>query len=75
MAGGLIGEAEVLAQLPSLQAGAAAPAASALQRNAGELVCAEFERCGRSVSRTARVLGVSRTTVYRHLHAAGLGGR
>jgi sigma-54 dependent transcriptional regulator, acetoin dehydrogenase operon transcriptional activator AcoR len=61
-----IGEAEVLAQLPEL-ASVTAPAASALQRNAGELVRAEYERCGRSVSSTARVLGVSRTTVYRHL--------
>jgi transcriptional regulator of acetoin/glycerol metabolism len=40
--------------------------ASALQQNAGELVRREFERC-RSVSQTARVLGISRTTVYRHL--------
>ncbi len=45
-----------------------APAtASSLQHNAAALVRAEFERCGRSVSRTARVLAISRTTVYRHL--------
>ena len=44
--------------------------ASALQNAAGELVRREFERCG-SVSQTARALGISRTTVYRHLkHAA-----
>ena len=40
---------------------------SQLQRSAAELVRAEFERCGHSVSRTARALGISRTTVYRHL--------
>lgn len=40
---------------------------SKLKRSAGELVRAEYERQGRSVSRTARVLGVSRTTVYRHV--------
>ncbi len=49
--------------------GPAAP--SLLQRHAGELVRAEFERCGRSVSLTARTLGISRTTVYRHLGALG----
>jgi sigma-54 dependent transcriptional regulator, acetoin dehydrogenase operon transcriptional activator AcoR len=40
---------------------------SALRRSAGELVRSEFERSGRSVSQTSRALGVSRTTVYRHL--------
>ena len=40
---------------------------SQLQRSAAGLVRAEFERCGHSVSRTARALGISRTTVYRHL--------
>ena len=44
-------------------------ATSQLQRSAAEQVQREFERCGRSVSRTARALGVSRTTVYRHLGA------
>jgi transcriptional regulator of acetoin/glycerol metabolism len=43
--------------------------ASALQNAAGELVRREFERCG-SVSQTARALGISRTTVYRHLKQA-----
>jgi sigma-54 dependent transcriptional regulator, acetoin dehydrogenase operon transcriptional activator AcoR len=62
-----IGEAEVLSQLPALAGALGATPASALQRNADELVRAEYERCGRSVSRTARALGVSRTTVYRHL--------
>jgi transcriptional regulator of acetoin/glycerol metabolism len=46
---------------------------SALRAGATESVCREFERCGRSVSRTSRSLGISRTTVYRHLReAAGL---
>ena len=49
----------------------AAAAPSLLQRHAGELVRAEFERCGRSVSLTARSLGISRTTVYRHLDVRG----
>jgi transcriptional regulator of acetoin/glycerol metabolism len=57
---------------------AAAPAAgvaaggSVLQLGAAERVRAEFERIGRSVSRTARALGISRTTVYRYLREAGL---
>jgi transcriptional regulator of acetoin/glycerol metabolism len=44
---------------------------SALSASATERVCREFERCGRSVSRTARSLGISRTTVYRHLREGG----
>ena len=48
---------------------AAAPAAgSVLQQGASDLVRRAFERCG-SVSETARCLGISRTTVYRHLRA------
>ena len=43
--------------------------ASQLQRGAAELVRCEFERSGHSVSQTARALGVSRTTVYRHLRS------
>jgi sigma-54 dependent transcriptional regulator, acetoin dehydrogenase operon transcriptional activator AcoR len=43
---------------------------SQLQRHAAELVRAEYQRCGRSVSLTARALGISRTTVYRHLGEA-----
>jgi len=47
---------------------AASPgSASALQQGAGEMVRREFERTGHSVSQTSRNLGISRTTVYRHL--------
>lgn len=46
-------------------------AASLLQKGATELVLREFERNGRSVSRTSRSLGISRTTVYRHLRESG----
>jgi transcriptional regulator of acetoin/glycerol metabolism len=66
----------VAAQLPGGAAranganGANSATASALQRHSTELVLREFERCGRSVSRTSRQLGVSRTTVYRHLREA-----
>ena len=45
--------------------------ASALQQGASELVQREFERTGHSVSQTSRNLGISRTTVYRHLRATG----
>jgi transcriptional regulator of acetoin/glycerol metabolism len=41
--------------------------ASALRRQGDALVRQTWERCGRSVSRTARELGISRSTVYRHL--------
>ncbi len=60
---------QAAAVAPWLPQAAAAPAAgtvSALQQNAAELVRREFERCG-NVSATARALGISRTTVYRHL--------
>jgi transcriptional regulator of acetoin/glycerol metabolism len=43
---------------------------SILQREATERVLRELERQGGSISRTARRLGVSRNTVYRHLRAA-----
>lgn len=46
-------------------------ASSQLQRSGTELVLREFERSGYSVSRTSRSLGISRTTVYRHLREAG----
>jgi transcriptional regulator of acetoin/glycerol metabolism len=64
--GGRLGVADVERVLP---AGGGGPA-SALQINAGELVRREFAR-SRSVSQTARSLGISRTTVYRHLRTAG----
>ncbi|MFO1329643.1 MAG: sigma-54-dependent Fis family transcriptional regulator [Rubrivivax sp.] len=56
---------------PWLSAADAPPAAagSALQRSVGDLVRKEFQRSGHSVSRTARALGISRTTVYRHLRS------
>ncbi len=44
-----------------------AASGSALQLGATEQVLRAFEASGRSVSGTARRLGVSRTTVYRHL--------
>jgi transcriptional regulator of acetoin/glycerol metabolism len=43
---------------------------STLQQVAAEAVRREFERTGRSVSQTSRNLGISRTTVYRHLGTA-----
>jgi transcriptional regulator with PAS, ATPase and Fis domain len=57
----------VLAHNPA----APAPGAgnSALQRSAAELVKAEYERTGHSVSQTSRNLSISRTTVYRHLRS------
>jgi sigma-54 dependent transcriptional regulator, acetoin dehydrogenase operon transcriptional activator AcoR len=51
---------------PLLPAAEPAPA-SGLQQLAADAVRREFERTGRSVSQTSRNLGVSRTTVYRHL--------
>ncbi len=57
---------DVAAQLPAVTG----LAGSALQRHGTELVLREYERCGRSVSRTSRQLGISRTTVYRHLREA-----
>ena len=59
-----LGSADLVAVLPTP---ALHEVSSQLQRSAVELVRAEFERCGHSVSRTARALGISRTTVYRHL--------
>ncbi len=49
----------------------ASPASgSALRQGASEMVRREFERTGHSVSQTSRNLGISRTTVYRHLREA-----
>jgi sigma-54 dependent transcriptional regulator, acetoin dehydrogenase operon transcriptional activator AcoR len=66
--------ASVDALLPPVGAAAAHGGAAAgarpnsqLQRGADEMVRQELQRQGGSVSRTARALGVSRTTVYRHL--------
>ena len=59
-----LSSANIRAVLPAATAGAPA---SQLQRSAAELMRAEHERCGHSVSRTARALGTLRTTVYRHL--------
>ena len=50
---------------------AKAGAATSLQRAATQTVLQAFDRCGHSVSRTSRTLGISRTTVYRHLREAG----
>jgi transcriptional regulator of acetoin/glycerol metabolism len=63
-----IGAADVAALLPA--PAASASDASALQRSATDAVRREHERLGGSVSRTARSLGISRTTVYRHLRLA-----
>ena len=56
--------ADLDAVLPPAQASGST---SQLQRTAADLVRSEFERSGGSVSLTARALGISRTTVYRHL--------
>lgn len=45
---------------------------SVLQSSAAELVRREHERFGGNVSRTAQALGISRTTVYRHLRSGGV---
>ncbi len=44
-------------------------AGSALRRGATEAVLHEFQRTGGCVSQVSRNLGISRTTVYRHLRA------
>lgn len=66
-------DADALAPLLPASVAAASPA-SALQHGADALVRLEFERCGGNVSRTSRNLGISRTTVYRHLRDAGVPG-
>lgn len=61
-------EDEVARVLPAAVTAQPAPASgSMLQRSAAELVRAEYERTGRSVSQTSRNLSISRTTVYKHL--------
>lgn len=59
--------------VPLLPVASGAGPGSVLQQSATDLVLREFERNGRSVSRTSRSLGISRTTVYRHLREAGQG--
>jgi sigma-54 dependent transcriptional regulator, acetoin dehydrogenase operon transcriptional activator AcoR len=67
--GSRLGLADVEAQLPAPPRSAPG---SQLQQGASEMVRREFERCGGSVSQTSRNLGVSRSTVYRHLrHGRG----
>ena len=58
-----IAVAEIERQLPPAQRACT----SALQQVASETIRREFERTGHSVSQTSRNLGISRTTVYRHL--------
>jgi sigma-54 dependent transcriptional regulator, acetoin dehydrogenase operon transcriptional activator AcoR len=58
------------ADVDSLLPAARAAQASSLQQGASEMVRREYERTGHSVSQTSRNLGISRTTVYRHLRAA-----
>jgi transcriptional regulator of acetoin/glycerol metabolism len=66
---GHLARADIERWLPaSLSAGQAD--ASALQQSASDLIRREFERNGGSVSQTSRSLGISRTTVYRHLRNA-----
>lgn len=50
-----------------------AAGASALRLGAAETVRREYERTGGNVSQTSRNLGISRTTVYRHLRAVAAG--
>jgi transcriptional regulator of acetoin/glycerol metabolism len=63
---GHLARADVERWLPAPPPGGQ-PAASALQQGASEMIRREFERSGGSVSQTSRSLGISRTTVYRHL--------
>ncbi|MBL8330845.1 MAG: sigma-54-dependent Fis family transcriptional regulator [Rubrivivax sp.] len=66
--GPTIGAAEVEALLPvAMGPQAATQANGGLRRKASELVRLELQRHGGSISETARALGISRTTVYRHL--------
>lgn len=69
--GACLGAAELRTALPMPMPAPESAPRSALQRTAAELVRAEFQRNGGSVSETSRVLGISRTTVYRHLRGTG----
>lgn len=66
-ASGQLDEADVLRVLPAAPPSTSSAGQSVLARDALDRVLDEFERSGRSVSRTSRNLGVSRTTVYRYL--------
>jgi transcriptional regulator with PAS, ATPase and Fis domain len=61
-----ISVADIDRLLPPAQRGAT----SALQQVASDTIRREYERTGHSVSQTSRNLGISRTTVYRHLTPA-----
>ncbi|MFZ5506265.1 MAG: sigma-54-dependent Fis family transcriptional regulator [Pseudomonadota bacterium] len=65
---GRLGERDIERVLPPPERDVPA-GASALRLNATDAVRREYERTGRNVSQTARNLGISRTTVYRHLRA------
>jgi transcriptional regulator of acetoin/glycerol metabolism len=62
-------EADLRALLPAAAEAVPLPA-SALRRSATDAVLAELARTGGSISQTSRNLGISRTTVYRHLREA-----
>jgi transcriptional regulator of acetoin/glycerol metabolism len=73
-------DAPVLIDAARIEAVLGAPAcgesaSSVLQRETTQRVLHEWERQGRSISATARQLGISRNTVYRHLRDARRGGR
>jgi sigma-54 dependent transcriptional regulator, acetoin dehydrogenase operon transcriptional activator AcoR len=67
---GQLAAADIDRVLPHRPAAPSATSASALQRQASDAVQREYERTGRNASQTARNLGISRTTVYRHLREA-----
>jgi sigma-54 dependent transcriptional regulator, acetoin dehydrogenase operon transcriptional activator AcoR len=69
-------DAPVLIDAERIEALLGAPAivgspASVLQRETAQRVLREWERQGKSISATARRLGISRNTVYRHLRSLG----
>ncbi len=62
-----LGKDDVLRHLPDGDPKLSVESGSALQQAATAAVLREYERAGHSVSQTSRRLGISRTTVYRHL--------